>query len=199
MDINQGIELMQFDVVSHKFVQTMNNSQLQAHITFQRKLMYQMTNTYLPTISLLMIVILTMYIDESRLEIAVTLSLTVMLVMYTFYQSISLLIPQTAYLKFIDYWLIFCLLGPFLIFITECIWYLYQSKEEKGWMKDETKLSSIILNHKGFNSFCYCLCHSPFYCNLFYCFHLPLLLKTIKAKNCVLCYNNFDFHLPVLI
>jgi hypothetical protein len=149
MDINQGIELMQFDVVSHKFDQTMNNSQLQAHITFQRKLMYQMTNTYLPTISLLMIVILTMYIDESRLEIAVTLSLTVMLVMYTFYQSISLLIPQTAYLKFIDYWLIFCLLGPFLIFITECIWYLYQSKEEKGWMKDETKLSSIILNHKG--------------------------------------------------
>ena len=149
MDINQGIELMQFDVVSHKFVQTMNNSQLQAHITFQRKLMYQMTNTYLPTISLLMIVILTMYIDESRLEIAVTLSLTVMLVMYTFYQSISLLIPPTAYLKFIDYWLIFCLLGPFLIFITECIWYLYQSKEEKGWMKDETKLSSIILNHKG--------------------------------------------------
>jgi hypothetical protein len=149
MGVNQGIELMHFDVVGFQFVSAMNNSQLQAHIKFQRKLMYQMTNTYLPTISLLMIVELTMYIDESRLEIAVTLSLTVMLVMYTFYQSISLLIPPTAYLKFIDYWLIFCLLGPFLIFITECYWYLYQSRPDTGWMKDESKISSILLNHKS--------------------------------------------------
>jgi hypothetical protein len=154
MDIDKGIiELMQFNVVNYKFIQAMNNSQLQAHITFQRKIMYQMTNTYLPTVSLLVIVELTMYIDESRLEVTISLSLTVMLVMYTFYQSISLLIPQTAYLKFIDYWLIFCLLGPFLIFITECFWYLYQSRPDTGWMKDENKLSAIILNHKGLTRF----------------------------------------------
>jgi hypothetical protein len=50
---------------------------------------------------------------------AIGLSLTIMLVMYTMYQSISQSLPQTAYLKFIDVWLIFCLLVPFVVFVAQ--------------------------------------------------------------------------------
>jgi len=52
-----------------------------------------------------------------------------MLVVYTFYQSISLTIPKTTYLKFVDYWLIFCLLVPFVIFLIETYWYLDENKK----------------------------------------------------------------------
>ena len=54
------------------------------------------------------------------------LSLTIMLVMYTMYQSISSELTKTAYLKMIDYWLLFCLLMPFITLIVEFYWLLLQ-------------------------------------------------------------------------
>ena len=77
--------------------------------------------------SLLAIVQMTLFYGEARQEVAVTLSLTVLLVMYTFYQSIADSIPKTAYLKLMDYWLIFCLLVPFILFIVQSYWYLNRS------------------------------------------------------------------------
>jgi hypothetical protein len=124
-------ELMQFDVVNYSFNALNNGSMAVANFKFQRKIMHHLANTFLPTISLLVIVEFTLFFDESKLEMAVTLSLTVMLVMYTLYQSISLTIPKTAYLKMIDYWLIYCLLTPFVIFIIESWWYLEESKKRK--------------------------------------------------------------------
>ena len=52
-----------------------------------------------------------------------------MLVVYTFYQSISHIVPKTTYLEFVDYWLIFCLLVPFVIFLIETKWYLEESRK----------------------------------------------------------------------
>ncbi len=90
MNLNILNTLMQFDIISHTFEATDNGTAVVAEITFRRKLMYHLTNTYLPTTSLLVIVELTLYIDDSKLDVAVTLSLTVLLVMYTLYQvSIS--------------------------------------------------------------------------------------------------------------
>ena len=116
---------------------------LQVELKFQRKIMYHLANTFLPTISLLVLVEITLFFDRSKLDMAVTLSLTIMLVMYTLYQSISQTIPKTAYLKLIDYWLIFCLLAPFVIFIIESGWYLDQAKKSKavfqplkGWINN---------------------------------------------------------------
>ena len=74
--------------------------------------------------SLLAIVELTMFYGQ---DMGVSLSLTVLLVMYTFYQSISGSIPKTAYLKLMDYWLIFCLLVPFIIFLVQSYWCLCQN------------------------------------------------------------------------
>ncbi len=54
--------------------------------------------------SLLMIAEVTLFFGDLDLDMAIGLSLTVMLVMYTMYQSINESIPKTAYLKFIDIW-----------------------------------------------------------------------------------------------
>ena len=55
-----------------------------------------------------------------------------MLVMYTLYQSIASALPQTAYLKMIDVWLLFGLMMPFVVFLFVVIWEL---KEVKHFLK----------------------------------------------------------------
>ena len=62
---------------------------------------------------------ITLFFKKQDLDLAVGLDLTIMLVMYTMYQSISQSLPQTAYLKFIDVWLMFCLLVPFFVFVVQ--------------------------------------------------------------------------------
>jgi hypothetical protein len=74
--------------------------------------------------SLLVVTEITLFFKTDQLKISIALTLTVMLVMYTMYQSIIETMTRTAYLKLIDYWLLFCLLVPFLTFMLEVYWYL---------------------------------------------------------------------------
>jgi hypothetical protein len=56
------------------------------------------------------------------------------------YQSITAALATTAYLKMIDYWLIFCLLIPLVIFFLEIAWFLQRKKdveETKVWAFSE--------------------------------------------------------------
>jgi uncharacterized membrane protein YqhA len=93
--------------------------------------------------SLLVIGEVTLYFDESQTELAVGFTLTIMLVMYTLYQSINESMTKTAYLKMIDYWLLFCLLVPFTIFMIEIFWLLNKStddkEKEKSWIAQKDK------------------------------------------------------------
>ncbi len=86
---------------------------------------YHLTNTFIPTSSLLVIVEVTIYFEEPRSGSAIWLSLMVMLVMHTLYQSINQSLIKTAYLEMIDYWLIFCLLIPIVIFLIKIHWLLF--------------------------------------------------------------------------
>ena len=75
-----------------------------------------------------MLVEVTLFYDENQAEFGIGLTLTIMLVMYTMYQSINDSVSKTAYLKLIDYWLIFCLLVPFIIFLIETKWLLVKTR-----------------------------------------------------------------------
>ena len=101
-----------------------NASKLIVELVLQRIFFYHLTNTFIPTTSLLIIAEITLVFDDQKTEVAMGLSLTVLLVMYTMYQSISAALTKTAYLKMIDFWLLFCLLLPFLIFMMEVYWLL---------------------------------------------------------------------------
>ena len=82
--------------------------------------------------SLLVLVEVTLFYDETQAEFGIGLTLTIMLVMYTMYQSINESVSKTAYLKLIDYWLIFCLLVPFIIFLIETHWLLVKNRVNVG-------------------------------------------------------------------
>ena len=71
----------------------------------------------------------TLFFDENNLQVAIGFALTIMLVIYTMFQGVNYSLPQTAYLKFIDYWLIFCLIVPFTIFLIEVGWELDHARK----------------------------------------------------------------------
>jgi len=109
-----------------------NQSLLRFEILFQRMYFYHLAATYMPTICLLIIAEITLYIDESHFDTTIMVALTSMLVMYTLYQSIAGALPQTAYLKMIDVWLLFGLMMPFVVFLFEVIWKLKEVKVDNG-------------------------------------------------------------------
>ncbi len=138
--------LAQFNLKDFAMKPLSNQSEIIIVLNLKRIFSYHLTNTYMPTSTLLIIAEITLYFDEDKTEVAIGLSLTIMLVMYTMYQSISDSLIKTAYLKMIDYWLLFCLLMPFFIFMIEIYWLLKMKKElkstEKGWVDDKQKINA---------------------------------------------------------
>ena len=129
LNFNGTKSLTQFQVRSYLFKIQENGATLSVEIVLQRIFSYHLTNTFIPTSSLLLLVEITLFFKESQTELSNGLSLTIMLVMYTMYQSINEPLTKTAYLKMIDYWLLFCLLVPFVIFLIETYWLLNTNLE----------------------------------------------------------------------
>jgi hypothetical protein len=136
---NGSKTLSQFIVTNNKFSQSYDGSILSVDIKLSRRISYHLTNTYLPTMTLLIIAEVTLMFDESKTELSVGLSLTIMLVMYTMYQSINDSVMKTAYLKMIDYWIIYCLLMPFIIFMIEVFWLMTNTQDHKKLSKEFIK------------------------------------------------------------
>jgi len=147
LDLNENVQLIptqpdyqsadilkQFNVINVTIESSDDKSSLKLNIKLQRIFYYHLTNTFMPTFTLLIITEVTLHFDESKTELAIGLSLTIMLVMYTMYQSISESLVKTAYLKMIDYWLLFCLLMPFLIFMIEIHWLLQMTQSHNTSM-----------------------------------------------------------------
>ena len=114
--INKVI-LTQYDV--HQYLKYDNDSSSKitagVEITLCRKLSYHIVNIYMPTLCLIMISGITLFIDFSHFEVNIMIALTSMLVTYTLYQSISAYLPHTSYMKMIDIWLFTGMIFPFFI------------------------------------------------------------------------------------
>ena len=91
----------------------------------------------------------TLLFNEEHLMASAGLTLTVMLVMYTMYQSISAAMTKTAYLKMLDYWLLFCLLTPFIIFMIEVFWIMKTSAKEELRKRRFWKAAESILSQRS--------------------------------------------------
>ena len=141
--------LTQFDIVSATLIEG-KSSGVQVKLGFQRILLYHLVNTYFPMLCLLVIVELTLFFEQSQLQAAIALALTVLLVMYTMYQGISASQPKTAYLKYIDYWIFFCLLVPFIVFLIEVYWELSRLRRgKKNREMQRPKESQMRILSKG--------------------------------------------------
>ena len=93
--------LVQFTVESTEMI-LKDPKYLTVEITLKRMFQYHLAATFLPTILLMIITEITLFVDEKHFEVTVMVHLTTMLVMYTLYQGLQTIMPKTAYLKFID-------------------------------------------------------------------------------------------------
>ena len=83
-------------------------------LTLKRKVVTELLTTYLPTILLLLITFVTIFFDKDLFGDAIAVNLTIMLVMTTIFTTKIQELPPTSDMKMIDFWLIFCLVVPFL-------------------------------------------------------------------------------------
>ena len=83
-------------------------------ILLKRKIATELLTTFLPTILLLLITFITIFFEADLFADAISVNLTIMLVMTTIFTSKIEELPPTSDMKMIDIWLIFCLIVPFL-------------------------------------------------------------------------------------
>ena len=155
--------LPQFQFSINKIQGNENGTLVQGFIHLIRIPFYHILCTYIPTCCILTIAVVTMFIDESHFEATIAVALTAMLVLYTLFQSISANMPPTAYLKFLDIWLIFCLIMPFIIFLIEVAWELSQQKQNN-------EVKSLHSNTQSFKakSKIFLLIGIPLLCGIFF-------------------------------
>ena len=107
---------------------------LQVSVSLGRRLLGVILTAYTPTVLLNVIGHSTNYFKSFFFEAVVTVNLTCMLVLATMFISISNDLPKTAYLKMMDYWLVFTLLLPFV----EVLIHTYKEKLEEENEKAES-------------------------------------------------------------
>jgi hypothetical protein len=111
---SKDLSIGQFDFGElHHF--EVNGTEIIMDLDLKRIINYHLATTYLPTFCLIIIAEMTLFIDKSHFEATIMVALTTMLVMYTLYQGVANALPQTAYLKMIDIWLLAGLILPFFV------------------------------------------------------------------------------------
>ena len=145
------MKLTQFDVQHYLDYdnKTSPKRMVGVKITLCRKISYHIVNIYIPTLCLIIIAGLTLFIDFSHFEVSIMIALTSMLVTYTLYQSISGYLPNSSYMKMIDIWLIGGLILPFFVIVILVIMdsLIMMEKDLVMEMRNEGK---VILKSKLF-------------------------------------------------
>ena len=95
---------------------TKTESGVDVTLVFKRRVQHHLLTTYLPTFCLMLVCQSGLYLRAEHFKTTAAISVTVMLVIYTLYQSVSNKVTPTAYIKLIDVWLIFGLVLPFVVF-----------------------------------------------------------------------------------
>ena len=127
-------QLLQFKVSEPYSVSNEDGSILRSSFNLYRNPAYHLINTYMPSFAILMMGLLTLFLDEKmHFTTTIMLILTDLICLNTLFQTSLSDMPKTAYMKFIDYWAIFCLAIACKIFITLIVWEYFSQKKGKTW------------------------------------------------------------------
>ena len=106
-----------------RFVQGLNG--VKVSIKLGRDLQSIFCVTYLPTIIMNIINQATVYLDNNQfLEAIIMVNITCLMVLSALYISVSNNLPATAEIKYIDIWLLYSLIFPFIIILFNIILFI---------------------------------------------------------------------------
>ena len=111
---SEDLDLTMFTITNLTLTTKKNAYMVIMALKLKRKVATELLTTYLPTILLLLITFTTILFDKDLFGDAIAVNLTIMLVMTTIFTSKIEELPPTSDMKMIDFWLIFCLVVPFL-------------------------------------------------------------------------------------
>ena len=111
MLMNETLDMTLFVIQNWK-LDTVESGRVRMTIVLKRKIMNEMTTTYLPSVLLILITYATTFFKPYFFETALSVNLTTMLVMTTIFMTVMQMLPATAYVK-IDVLLIFGQIHPF--------------------------------------------------------------------------------------
>ena len=93
--------------------ETRKEAGIKMEIVLKRRIVNELMTTYLSSVLLILITYSTTFFKAFYFEAALTVNLTMMLVMTTIFIAVMDRLASTAYVKMIDVWLIFAQLIPF--------------------------------------------------------------------------------------
>ena len=109
LDLDVKNVTIRFEGIDHVIVE----------IKLKRRCLFHLATTYFPTLCILLIAEILLFLNEEHFDVKIMVCLTAMLVMYTLHQGILSTLPQTSYIKMIDIWLLYGITIPFLVFMFE--------------------------------------------------------------------------------
>ncbi|MPC26187.1 Glutamate-gated chloride channel [Portunus trituberculatus] len=96
-------------------------SEVKVKVPLTRRYGYAVLNIYLPTLVLLIVSYVTLFIRPAVFDVRMMSALTVQLVIATLFSQVSASLPKTSYFKMVDVWLIFCIGITFLTIIFHVV------------------------------------------------------------------------------
>ena len=107
------------------------NEGIRMVITLRRKFLREVITTYLPTILLMIATFITTFFKPEFFEAALGVNLTTMLMMTTIFMTSLSELTDTAYPKWIDFWLIFCQIIPLTEVVLLTLKEAYREEEDR--------------------------------------------------------------------
>ncbi len=104
---------------------------IKVEIRLSRRLLSHVLTTFLPTAAICVVSYSTHYFRPTNFTPIITVNLTSLLVLTTLFIGISKSLPDTAYVKMIDIWLIFNLFLPFTEVVLHTIADVLRVREER--------------------------------------------------------------------
>jgi len=123
-----------------------NESEIKIEIRFKRTLTSEVMKTFIPSLLLVCFSYVTSFFRlPNFFNATVTANLTVMMTMSTLIKSVLDRLPQTPYIKWNEYWLLFTQFVPFVqvILITTIEW--LRNKEEAEQKKQKSLASEDVV------------------------------------------------------
>ncbi|XP_037803971.1 probable ligand-gated ion channel 46 [Penaeus monodon] len=113
-------QLLEYYLVSETLTNYSLNSVSFVKVEFEFANLYRfyIGNIFLPSLLFVVICYATLFFDLEDFQDRITVSLTSLLVLSTFFNQVSHTIPRTSYLKLIDVWFLALILQEFFIILS---------------------------------------------------------------------------------
>ncbi|XP_037074487.1 glutamate-gated chloride channel-like [Pollicipes pollicipes] len=95
----------------------LNQSCVQADFTFDRQFSYYFVQMYLPSILIVLVSFLSFWVPVENVPGRVSLGVTSLLTLATQFTTMQRSLPPVSYMKAMDVWMFFCIVGVFLAMV----------------------------------------------------------------------------------